>query len=137
MIAAVVDASMIILALGGFLLAAHLVGMELRWSQPYWTGYAVALSVLTLLYRLLWCFAEMDSVGMRAAGLKLINFDGALPDRKQRFLRVAAWLLSAGAGGLGLLWALADEEKLTWHDHISKTFPTPSPFLRRTPSRPF
>jgi hypothetical protein len=23
-----------------------------------------------------------------------------------------------------LLWALADEEKLTWHDHMSKTFPT-------------
>jgi hypothetical protein len=23
-----------------------------------------------------------------------------------------------------LLWALADEEKLAWHDHMSKTFPT-------------
>ena len=28
-------------------------------------------------------------------------------------------------GGLGLVWALVDEENLTWHDHISKTFPTP------------
>jgi len=24
-----------------------------------------------------------------------------------------------------LVWALVDEENLTWHDHISKTFPTP------------
>ena len=24
----------------------------------------------------------------------------------------------------GLIWALVDEESLTWHDHISKTFPT-------------
>src|SRR6202041_3046551 len=29
------------------------------------------------------------------------------------------------SGGLGLVWALVDEENLTWHDHISKTFPTP------------
>jgi hypothetical protein len=26
---------------------------------------------------------------------------------------------------LGMLWALVDEEALTWHDHMSKTFPTP------------
>ena len=32
--------------------------------------------------------------------------------------------LSFCAGGVGLLWALADEEKLAWHDHMSKTFPT-------------
>jgi len=25
----------------------------------------------------------------------------------------------------GLLWSLADEESLAWHDHISRTFPTP------------
>ncbi len=33
--------------------------------------------------------------------------------------------LSLMAGGIGLLWGLVDEETLTWHDHISKTFPTP------------
>jgi hypothetical protein len=26
---------------------------------------------------------------------------------------------------LGIVWALLDEEHLTWHDHISKVFPTP------------
>jgi len=39
-------------------------------------------------------------------------------------LRFAATWLSFCSGGLGLLWAVADEENLTWHDHISKTFPT-------------
>jgi hypothetical protein len=33
--------------------------------------------------------------------------------------------LSYTVGGLGLVWALVDEEQLAWHDHISKTFPTP------------
>jgi len=32
--------------------------------------------------------------------------------------------LSLCSLGLGLVWALVDEESLTWHDHISKTFPT-------------
>jgi hypothetical protein len=26
--------------------------------------------------------------------------------------------------GLGMFWALMDEEGLTWHDHMSRTFPT-------------
>ena len=28
------------------------------------------------------------------------------------------------AAGIGMLWALVDEDGLTWHDHISGTFPT-------------
>jgi uncharacterized RDD family membrane protein YckC len=61
---------------------------------------------------------------MRWTGLRLIDFDGFPADRRARSLRAISACLSFCAGGLGLLWALADEEKLTWHDHMSKTFPT-------------
>jgi hypothetical protein len=54
-----------------------------------------------------------------------VDFDGRRPDREQRRMRLVAGLLSLSAAGLGLVWALVDEENLTWHDHISKTFPTP------------
>jgi hypothetical protein len=54
-----------------------------------------------------------------------LNFDGMPPTRNQRIVRVAAGCLSLLAGGLGLLWAAADEETLSWHDHMSKTFLTP------------
>jgi len=37
---------------------------------------------------------------------------------------LAAACLSLCSAGLGLIWSLADEEGLTWHDHMSKTFPT-------------
>jgi hypothetical protein len=40
-------------------------------------------------------------------------------------MRQLASVLSLISAGLGLVWALVDEENLTWHDHISKTFPTP------------
>ena len=56
--------------------------------------------------------------------MKLINFDGSPIDRRERGIRFAAAWLSLCSAGLGLLWSLADEESLTWHDHMSKTFPT-------------
>ena len=54
-----------------------------------------------------------------------VRADGRNPNREQRVYRMAAGCLSVMAAGLGLMWALVDEESLTWHDHISKTFPTP------------
>jgi hypothetical protein len=51
-------------------------------------------------------------------------------------MRAVGMLLGAGAVGLGYLWALADEEALTWHDRMSKTFiaidPTFERRMRRT-----
>ena len=38
--------------------------------------------------------------------------------------RMAGGLLSVISVGLGLLWAVFDEDRLTWHDHVSRTFPT-------------
>lgn len=61
---------------------------------------------------------------MRTFRLTLINFDGYPPDSASRWLRYLGACLGYCAGGLGLLWALLDEESLAWHDHISKTFPT-------------
>jgi hypothetical protein len=54
----------------------------------------------------------------------LINFDGFPPDGRARALRLMGGWISILSGGLGLVWALLDEEGLTWHDHMSKTFPT-------------
>ena len=34
-------------------------------------------------------------------------------------------LLSVAAAGLGVLWMLADEDHLGWHDYLSQTFPAP------------
>ena len=69
--------------------------------------------------------ANGDTAGQKWTRLRLVNFDGQTPTRAQRFYRTASGFLSLMAGGIGLLWGLVDEETLTWHDHISKTFPTP------------
>ena len=124
-IAAAVDLSMVLIALGVFLGIFFLSGGEMvlnRQTVPFLIGVA---AVIALFYRFLWCIANGDTPGMRFAGLRLVDFDGRAPDRDQRGMRQVASVLSVISAGLGLVWALVDEENLTWHDHISKTFPTP------------
>jgi uncharacterized RDD family membrane protein YckC len=83
-----------------------------------------ALGTVPLFYRLLWTFVGRDSVGMRVAGLRLVDFDGNPPSQERRYYRAFGGIISLLAGGIGLVWALVDEDSLTWHDHISATFPT-------------
>jgi uncharacterized RDD family membrane protein YckC len=123
LIAAAFDASIITIATALFMLVFYLLGGQLtRATMPLFGGIAV---VFTLLYNVLWALGDGDSAGMQWAHLRLVNFDGRSPDREQRFYRLASGCVSFLAAGLGLLWALVDEEALTWHDHMSKTFPTP------------
>ncbi len=123
--AAAVDASIVLMALAIFGLIFHLAGGRFVLDAKTAPIFLAAAAAVVLFYRLLWCLANGDSAGQRWAHLRLVNFDGQRPTRTQRFYRLASGLLSCLAAGIGLLWSLVDEETLTWHDHISKTFPTP------------
>ena len=68
--------------------------------------------------------AGADTPGMVWTRLRITTFDGFPPEMRHRLGRFAAACLSR-CTLLGLLWSLADEECLTWHDHMSCTFPTP------------
>ncbi len=126
-IAAAIDGGLVLVAVGVVMAIFFFSGgggdlVLSRANVPLLFGVAL---VLALFYRALWCLADGDTPGMRFAGLKLVDFDGRPPDRELRGLRQMASLLSIASAGLGLVWALVDEENLAWHDHISKTFPTP------------
>lgn len=124
-IAAAVDASMVLIAVGLFLGVFLASGGRLVFTKQVAPLFAGMVAVLWVVYHMLWCLANGDTPGMRFAGLRVVNFDGRVADREQRGVRQAAYVLSVLSAGVGLLWALVDEENLTWHDHISKTFPTP------------
>lgn len=124
MLAACMDASLVVVAAGLVLVTFLLGGGDMEFTRatvPFLLG---VVAVLALFYRALWVIADGDTPGMQFAGLRLVNFDGRKPSRDARLLRQAAGILSLCSLGLGLVWALVDEESLTWHDHISKTFPT-------------
>jgi uncharacterized RDD family membrane protein YckC len=126
LMAVAADASMIAIALGLFLAIFYLAGGRIVFTKPSLLLFGGVIAAVVFLYRALWCLGGGDTPGMRFAGLRLVDFDGRRPEREQRTLRLAASMLSIISAGLGLVWALVDEENLTWHDHISKTFPTPS-----------
>ena len=63
--------------------------------------------------------------GMMICGIRVVSFDGGVPSPKQMVWRSFGYLISAGTCLLGFLWALWDEEHLSWHDRISQTYLTP------------
>jgi uncharacterized RDD family membrane protein YckC len=84
----------------------------------------VGLAPIPALYKLVWTVAGRDTVGMQMAGLRLVDFDGNPPSQERRYQRAFGSVISFLAAGIGLVWALVDEDSLTWHDHMSSTFPT-------------
>jgi hypothetical protein len=59
---------------------------------------------------------------MRFARIALCTFDDENPTRPAMRRRILAVLLSACPLGLGLLWAALDENRLGWHDLISRMY---------------
>jgi uncharacterized RDD family membrane protein YckC len=86
--------------------------------------FAAALVTVPIFYKFIWTFAGRDSFGMQSTGLRLVDFDGNPPSKRRRYLRFFSSFISFLAAGVGLVWALVDEDSLTWHDHMSSTFPT-------------
>ncbi|WP_150132942.1 RDD family protein [Acidisarcina polymorpha] len=91
-------------------------------GKPAMIGAAVAFFCFGLLYQLLFfCFGS-DTPGMRYTKIALCTFDDENPTRQAMRQRVGALLLSASPLGLGILWAFFDDDRLGWHDRISRTY---------------
>ncbi len=129
--AGAMDVSMVLLGFSLFAVVGRFAGpafgADLATSfgsgKAMWVTLALAMILISLFYGLIWAMARRETAGMNWTQLQLVTFDGSRPDGRDRAIRfVAAWL-SYCSGGLGLLWALADEESLAFHDHISKTYP--------------
>jgi uncharacterized RDD family membrane protein YckC len=114
----------VVIAYGLFLITFYLLGGAIATDKLDLLMLAASALLIAVFYGFVWVWAGGRTLGMRATHLTLINFDGFPPDRLSRWLRYLGACLSYCACGLGILWALMDEESLAWHDHISKTFPT-------------
>lgn len=82
-------------------------------------------AAVVLAYHVLFAFINQETPGYRAVGLRIMNLDGSIPGRTERWKRLLAMGASVLPAGVGFVWALCDEEHLAWHDHISGTFATP------------
>ena len=122
MMATMVDASLILSLVCG---AAYLVASRfdhlpsIRVSE---VCGAIAILGLAALYE--WFFLTYAKVtpGMRYAQLSLCTFDEEMPTAAQVKGRLKAMLISVLPAGLGMVWSIFDEDQMSWHDRLSKTY---------------
>ncbi len=121
-LAAVVDCALIT----GAFLAASCVAAANAQHPPTGKfiemGAAGLLLVTGLLYLAIFCTLAEATPGMRYARISLCTFEDEYPTRARRCGRLGALLLSLLPVGLGVAWAIFDEEHLSWHDRLSRTY---------------
>jgi uncharacterized RDD family membrane protein YckC len=123
-VAGAMDAAMLVMGFGLFVGICQLTGTGFGTGKMFWAMLALSFTLIAGFYGLIFALTGRETAGMHWTDLQLVTFDGFPVDGRSRAARVASTWLSFCSGGLGLVWALADEETLTWQDHISKTFPT-------------
>jgi uncharacterized RDD family membrane protein YckC len=113
------------LMLGSLVAAALVAGhnaKELPSLHATEFGSITGLLVVSVCYLVLFYALANGTPGMKYAGIELCTFDGREPARQQRLKRIAALLLSVLPVGVGVLWAIFDDDHLSWHDRLSETY---------------
>ncbi len=85
-------------------------------------GSGGALAFFGLAYQAIFFTFADATPGMRYARIGLCTFGDENPTRRAMRFRVAAAVLSACPLGIGFLWAWLDEDRLGWHDRISRMY---------------
>ena len=119
--AGLVDSASLLCAYGCFLAVFFVLGGHWSISRM---GFAVVLGTAVLLYALyfgLFVLFGGATPGMLFSGLRVENYDGSRPDVSSLSRRYFGYLVSGGTLLLGFMWALLDDEHLSWHDRISHT----------------
>jgi len=83
---------------------------------------AATLFVLSFGYQYLFFSLSDATPGMRYARIGLCSFADDNPNREAMRRRIWATALATAPLGLGLLWAFFDEDRLGWHDRVSRMY---------------
>jgi uncharacterized RDD family membrane protein YckC len=119
--AGMLDVTFLLFAFGGFLMLFRSLGGRFSLSRFDALVTAATLGLLYAQYVTLFTYFARATPGMMLRGLRVASLDGADPSPRQLLWRSLGYLISAGTMMLGFLWALWDEDQLSWHDRISQT----------------
>ncbi|HVC47554.1 MAG TPA: RDD family protein [Terracidiphilus sp.] len=122
LLAALMDALLVVAAACGaaYWAAGHLhAPPTMRMAEMGAAGLLVGLGAA---YYALFMLLAGTTPGMWYARVRLRDFENGKPSREQLRGRVLAMAVSMLPVGLGLMWALFDEEGLSWHDRMSRTY---------------
>lgn len=122
MMATMVDTALILAVVLGiaFLIASRFDTLPGKHVTEALAGLAV-LGIAALYEWFFLTFAKVTP-GMRYAQLSLCTFEEEIPTAAQIKGRMKAMLISVLPMGLGMLWSIFDEDQMSWHDRLSKTY---------------
>jgi uncharacterized RDD family membrane protein YckC len=121
-IAAVIDLVCLLFAYGGFMALFSSLGGQFSATKLNAVVYAATFAVVYLQYFALFTIFGGTTPGMMFRGLQVASFSGATPSPRQYLWRSVGYVLSAAAVFAGFAWSWWDEDHLTWHDRISRTY---------------
>ena len=121
-LAATIDTGCLLFAYGAFLALFGALGGEFTLSKLSGEVCIATFAIVYLQYFALFTIFGGTTPGMMLRGLQVVSFTGEPPTPRQMLLRSAGYMLSAGTFFLGFVWSMWDEDALTWHDRMSRTY---------------
>ena len=121
LVAGVVDVAIVFLATGVFAVTLMEAAGGIPHSNMTMVCILAAGGIFWLIFQYIFLVYRRATPGMDFAGLELCTFEGKATTMFERQCRAAASALSGFSMGLGYFWALVDEDRVGWHDRISRT----------------
>jgi uncharacterized RDD family membrane protein YckC len=121
LVAGIVDVGIVFVATGAFALTFLEVAEAMPRSSMTMVCMLAAGGIFWLLFQYIFLVYRRATPGMNFAQLELCTFEGKATTMFERQCRAAASALSGFSIGLGYFWALVDEDRVGWHDRISRT----------------
>jgi uncharacterized RDD family membrane protein YckC len=121
-LAALIDLACLLFAYGGFLMLFSSLGGQFTLDKLSAAVYGVSFATVYVQYFALFTVFGGTTPGMMMRNLQVVSFSSEPPTPRQMLLRSAGYILSAGTFFLGFLWAMWDEDELSWHDRLSRTY---------------
>jgi uncharacterized RDD family membrane protein YckC len=126
-IAGLIDTGCLLFAYGAFLTLFGSLGGQFTFSKLSAAVCVTTFIIVYLQYFALFTVFGGTTPGMMLRGLHVVSFSGESPTPRQMLWRSVGYMLSAGTFFMGFLWAMWDEDALTWHDRLSHTYLCPAP----------
>jgi uncharacterized RDD family membrane protein YckC len=122
LMAGLVDAGLVIGAFFGCVAATVKLTGWLPQGPTAVMAAVGAIVGLYVCYHMLFFTLSDQTPGMRYARLGLCTMTDENPTRAAMRRRLLAQFIAIAPLGIGVLWALMDEDKLGWHDRISRMY---------------
>jgi hypothetical protein len=123
LMATAVDGIAVLGAFLGFVTVAALIMGEVPRGPVAAISAGGTLVALAVLYYVLSFSVGDQTPGMRYARVGFCTFSDENPTRPAVRRRLLALVLAALPLGMGLLWTWMDDDRLGWHDRISRMYP--------------